>query len=57
MVMTKVDTQRIKFHGNIRDLFYEPVSKVGKLTPFQNLQWNEVDKAFKESQVSWVKEA
>ena len=38
MIMTKVDTQKIKFHGNIRDLFYEPITKVGKLTPLQNLQ-------------------
>lgn len=55
--MTKVDTQRIKFHGNVSNLFHEPISAVEKLTLFQDLQWNEVDRAFKESQVSWVKEA
>ena len=36
--MTKVDKQKIKLHGNIRDLRYEPIIKVGKLTPLEDLQ-------------------
>lgn len=49
-------TQSITFQRNVSDLFYEPISAVEKLTPLQDLYWNSVDKAFKESQVSQVKE-